>query len=118
VTIADSALGPVGRQLGAGGQAKVFELPGLTLPDVAGPVVYKRYRPGRAPSGQLAKIVALRHRLHDPAKRALLDTVTAWPVREVLDAAGAVCGLVLPRIPEGVANCSRKRVATRWSVRC
>jgi hypothetical protein len=39
-------LGPLGAELGSGAQAKVYDLPALTLSDMPGPLVYKRYRPG------------------------------------------------------------------------
>lgn len=93
-------LGRIGPKIGAGGQAVVYELPALTLPDVQGPLVYKRYKPGRAPQHGLAKVVGLRTRLlADLAVATRLDAATAWPVRQVVDPGGAVLGLVLPRIP-------------------
>jgi hypothetical protein len=94
-------LGPLGALLGAGGQAKVYELPALSLPDVSGPLVYKQYKPGRAPAHGMSKIIALRTRLlTEPAKVTRLDASTTWPVRQVVDANGALAGLVLRRIPD------------------
>lgn len=94
-------LGPLGAQIGSGGQAVVYDLPTLSLPDVQGRLVYKRYKPGLAPAHGLGQIVGLRTRLlAEPAKLAFLDATTAWPVRQVRDTNGAVCGLVLPRIPD------------------
>lgn len=96
-------LGPPGALLGSGGQAKVFELPALSLPDVRGRLVYKRYKkqPDQAVVNGMRKTVALRARLYpEPAKLARLDAATAWPVRLVVDAGGLVRGLVLPRIPD------------------
>jgi hypothetical protein len=94
-------LGPLGSLLGSGGQAKVFELPTLRLPDVQGPLVYKQYKkqPDPAAVNGMRKTVALRARLQaEPAKLVRLDAATAWPVRLVVDAGGLVRGLVLPRI--------------------
>jgi hypothetical protein len=89
-------LGRLGSLLGQGGQAKVYEAPGLRLADVHGPLVYKQYRPGHAGMHGPRRLVALRNGA-DPARQAQLDAVTAWPVRQVVDN-GAVCGLLLPRI--------------------
>jgi hypothetical protein len=94
-------MGPIGSELGSGGQAKVFELPVLRLPDVQGPLVYKQYKqqPDPAAVNGMRKTVARRAHLQaDPAKLARLDAATAWPVRLVIDAGGLVRGLVLPRI--------------------
>ena len=100
VNIEERRLGPLGPQIGQGGQAKVFDLPALTLPDVDGPLVYKQYRPGQAPAHGMSGIVALRTGLRSrPDELARLDAATSWPVRQVVDAAGSVVGLVLPRIP-------------------
>lgn len=94
-------LGPLGEMLGSGGQAKVFELPALSLPDVVGPLVYKQYKPGRAPLHGMSKIIALRARLGvEPGKLDKLDAATAWPVRQVVADDGAPLGLVLRRIPD------------------
>lgn len=99
--LTEDQLGRLGAELGSGGQAKVYELPTLTLPDVPGPLVYKRYKPGRAPAHGMGKIIALRARLRtQPGKLARLDDATAWPVRQVVDGAGAPLGLVLRRIPD------------------
>jgi hypothetical protein len=91
-------LGALGAVLGAGGQAVVYELPALRLPDVGGPLVYKEYKSGHAPHGGLASVVAVRNGL-SPEKRRKLEEITAWPSRIVSDH-GAVCGVVLPRIPD------------------
>lgn len=99
LTVGD--LGRLGEELGAGGQARVYDLPKLTLPDVPGSLVYKEYRPGRAPVHGMRKVIALRSRLRtDPARLARLDDTTAWPVRQVVDDDGALLGLVLRRIPD------------------
>lgn len=91
-----SAIGQLGGVLGKGGQAKVHDAPGLRLPDVAGPLVYKEYLPGAAPAHGPRRLVALRNAA-DPALRARLDALTAWPSRQVVER-GAVVGLVMPRI--------------------
>lgn len=99
LTVGD--LGRLGDELGAGGQARVYDLPRLTLPDVPGSLVYKEYRPGRAPAHGMRKVIALRSRLRaDQAMLTRLDDTTAWPVRQVVDQDGAVLGLVLRRIPD------------------
>ncbi|MFI9386931.1 hypothetical protein [Kutzneria sp. NPDC052558] len=89
-------LGRPGELIGSGGQAKVYRLPGVTLPDVPHPLVYKQYRPGQAPPHGLHAIVARRYRL-DHRTRARLDRATAWPVRVVEDG-GTVSGVVMPLI--------------------
>jgi hypothetical protein len=88
----------LGRQLGKGGQAVVYDLPELDLPDVTGPLVYKEYRSGHTPFGGLSSVVAVRNRL-DPTTQARLDEIAAWPVRIVTDEDG-VTGVVMPRIPD------------------
>ena len=98
-TIGLSALGSLGQQIGAGGQAKVFLAPGITLDDVAGPLVYKQYRPDHLPPHGLSAVVSKRLRM-DVATRQRLDGCTAWPVRIVQDA-GAVSGVLMPLIPGG-----------------
>lgn len=98
--LTESQLGTVGRQLGSGAQARIHDLPNLTLPDAPGPLVYKKYKPGKAPQHSVATIVGLRTRLlSDPARLSRLDATTTWPIRQVL-ANGAVAGLVLAKIPD------------------
>jgi hypothetical protein len=85
--------------LGEGGQAKVYAVPSLALPDVAGPLVFKHYRPGHRPSaGGLEALVRRRMRM-EPRVRARLDARAAWPVRMVEDD-GEVCGVLMPLIPD------------------
>lgn len=101
LTLTVTELGPLGPLLGSGGQAKVFELPKLRLPDVPRPLVYKQYKqqPAAAAANGMRKTVALRARLQaEPAKLNGLDAATAWPVRLVVDGGGLVRGQVLPRI--------------------
>lgn len=91
-------LGRPGDLIGSGGQAKVYQLPGVTLADVPHPLVYKQYRPGHAPPHGLHAIVARRYRL-DHKTWARLDRATAWPVRVVEDN-GAVSGVLMPLISD------------------
>jgi DNA-binding helix-hairpin-helix protein with protein kinase domain len=98
LTLQRDELGDLGHRLGEGGQAWVHEAPALTLPDAPGPLVFKHYKQGHAPPNGLHKLVSLRHRI-DPAVRARLDGLTAWPLR-LVEEHGAVCGVVLPRIPD------------------
>ncbi len=91
-------LGRPGELIGSGGQAKVYQLPGVTLADVPHRLVYKQYRPGHAPPHGLHAIVARRYRL-DLRARARLDRATAWPVRVVEDN-GAVSGVLMPLISD------------------
>jgi len=101
-------LGQIGALIGSGGQAKVFDLPALSLADVPGRLVYKKYKPGKAPAHGARRIVALRRALQsDPAKLARLDAATAWPVRHVIDHGGTTLGLVLPRIPDSFFHYQR-----------
>ncbi|MEV6829504.1 hypothetical protein [Amycolatopsis sp. NPDC051102] len=99
--LAADRLGRLGAKLGSGGQAHIYELPELGLPDVPGPLVYKQYKPGKAPKHGMGAIINLRSRLvPEPAKLDRLDAVTTWPVRQVVDGDGAALGLILRRIPE------------------
>jgi hypothetical protein len=101
VTLPLGALGKLGAKLGSGGQAHIHDAPRLSLPDVAGPLVYKQYKPGKAPQHGMGKIINLRSRLvADPAKLRRLDASTTWPVRQVADGDGTLLGLVLRRIPD------------------
>ncbi len=92
------ALGTLGPLLGSGGQAKVYAVPSVRLPDVAGPLVFKHYRPGQEPPAGLHALVLRRLRMDLPT-RDRLDVRTAWPVRTVQDG-GAVCGVLMPLIPD------------------
>lgn len=91
-------LGQLGSRLGSGGQADVYLAPDLTLPDLAGQAVFKRYKGNQVSPNGLRAIVGVRSRLDD-TNRAILDTLAAWPARVVRDA-GAVCGVVMPLIPD------------------
>jgi hypothetical protein len=88
-----------GSLLGAGGQAQVYFLPDLKLPDVVGPLVFKKYRTGQEPPQGLRKIVRFRNEL-DPTTRHRLDSCTVWPLRVVEERAHQICGIILPLIPE------------------
>jgi hypothetical protein len=69
----------------------------LRLPDVAGEIVYKHYHAGHQPPHGLRAIVRARRKLAAPV-RARLDGVASWPARVVIEQ-GAVCGVVMPLIP-------------------
>ena len=98
LSVARPDLGALGSKLGEGGQAKVHAV-SLTLPDVAGPLVFKHYRPGhRLSAGGLEALVRRRMRM-PPAVRARLDVRAAWPVRTVAED-GEVCGVLMPLIPD------------------
>ncbi|QFZ16992.1 hypothetical protein [Saccharothrix syringae] len=96
--VGPDAVGPLGPLLGAGGQARVYHAPHAVLPDVPGPLVYKRYKPGHEPPHGLVGVVARRLRM-DPATRQRLDRCAAWPVRAV-EEGGVVRGVLLPLIPD------------------
>ena len=100
--LTEADLGKLGPKLGEGGQARVYELPALRLPESGTHrLVYKQYKAGHAPRHGMRQLVAVRARLQsDPALLARLDASAAWPVRQVVDATGAVAGLILPRIPD------------------
>ena len=98
VTVPPDQLGGLGRELGRGGQATVFELPKFTLPDAPGALVYKRYHVPPPTAADLRKIVSLRGGL-DPVARARLDAIASWPCRIVQLPDGTVSGVILPRIP-------------------
>lgn len=98
MTVAPAELGIPGDQLGKGGEATVFDLPGLTYPDVAGALVYKRYRDGHVSPQSLRRVVQARTSL-DEVRRARLDATAAWPVR-VVEEHGQAVGIVMPRIPD------------------
>ncbi|MFE9746354.1 hypothetical protein ACFYOT_15735 [Saccharothrix saharensis] len=115
MTVAPADLGAPGDQLGKGGEATVYDLPDLTLPDVVGPLVYKRYRNGHASPQSLRRVVAARANL-DEATRARLDAVTAWPVR-VVEEQGQAVGIVMPRIPEPFFDRVVRNAGTKKSLR-
>jgi hypothetical protein len=98
VSVDIAALGKLGAPLGRGGEATVHELPGFSVPTWKGPLVYKAYRRPHEDPARLRKIVRLREQLTS-ARRAVLDRIAAWPLRVVEDA-GDVVGLVMPRISD------------------
>ncbi|MEV8440637.1 hypothetical protein AB0425_24915 [Actinosynnema sp. NPDC051121] len=115
MTVAPGELGTPGDQLGKGGEATVYDLPGLAYPDVVGPLVYKRYRNGHASPQSLRRVVAARGNL-DEATRARLDAVTAWPVR-VVEEHGQAVGIVMPRIPDPFFDRVVRNAGTKKSLR-
>lgn len=83
-------LGPVGDQLGDGGQATVHTLPGQDWR-------YKRYKPEAViDSAQLDALIALPHKA-DAVDRDLFATATCWPQARVVDGS-RTCGVLLPAI--------------------
>ena len=102
VSIERGQLGTLGAQLGRGAQAVVHELPSLTLPDVAGALVYKEYRGSVGSPFDLRRIVADRIAL-DQDRRDWLDEISVWPLRVVEDN-GVACGIVMRRIPESFVD--------------
>jgi hypothetical protein len=96
--ITSAQLGKTGPLLGAGGQARVYQAPALTLPNASGPLVFKEYKAGHQPPHGLRKLVSVRNGLDD-ANRHRLDQLAAWPLRVVEDS-GRVRGVVLPLIPD------------------
>lgn len=101
VVLRRGELREVGPKIGDGGQANVFTLPRMRLPDCPGALVYKEYKHvegQRVAPGGLRSLVTMRNRL-DPAQRAKLDDRTAWPLR-VVEEDGAAVGVVLQLIPE------------------
>lgn len=86
-------LGRLGARLG-GGRADVHQVPDVRLPDVAGPLVFKRYRPSQQPAPGLRTVIGMRRQLDETA-RAALDAVASWPVRIVEDG-GDIRGVLMP----------------------
>ena len=100
LVIPRGSVGKLGRELGRGGQARVYLAPGLALPDAPGQLVYKEYKESsRPPAGGLRALVDKRNRL-DAATRAKLDACACWPLRVVEDR-GVVMGVMLRLIPPG-----------------
>lgn len=97
-TLARAELGELGAQLGRGAQAIVYELPGLTIDDVREPLVYKEYREVTGSPNDIRRIVANRLAL-DPAKRAMLDKISAWPLR-VVEEDGELRGILMRKVPD------------------
>lgn len=98
-TLDVARLGPLGRELGNGGQAIVYDLPGFALRNEPQRLVYKRYRPGMSPSPHsLTRLIGRRQRLA-PMLRDRLDAITAWPLAAVVDGADLL-GVLMPRIPD------------------
>ena len=98
VTIELRKLGRHDTLLASGGEALVYAVSQLSLPDAAGALVYKHYREGHPPPAGLPRIVRVRNEL-DPDVRATLDQRAAWPLRVVMDR-GRVTGVLMKRIPD------------------
>jgi serine/threonine protein kinase len=91
-------LGDLGPKLGSGGQAVVYLVPSLRLPDTPSALVYKEYKGNQVSPHGLRAIVRVRSRM-TPAAREQLNTLTAWPVRVVRDENG-IRGVLMPLIPD------------------
>lgn len=98
VSIELSKLGKRGTLLASGGEALVFTVPKVSLPDAPGALVYKHYRDGHSPPAGLPRIVRVRSQL-DLGDRTKLDQRAAWPLRVVLDH-GRVTGVLMKLIPD------------------
>lgn len=98
MTVARNDLGNIGRQLGRGGEASVYELPDFRLPDLPEPLVLKRYHVPYGQKSNLVKIAAVRRDLDEP-RRERLDGIAAWPLRVVLEG-DDVFGIVMRRVPD------------------
>ena len=87
-------------ELAGGNYGTVHSAPELTLPDVPGELLVKLFHADtleRGEADRLREVVTWRAAL--PAKaRATLDSVSAWPVRIVMDGRKAV-GIVMLRAP-------------------
>jgi DNA-binding helix-hairpin-helix protein with protein kinase domain len=91
-------LGQLGDRIGKGGQAVVYLVPGLTLPDVSGPLAYKAYLGQQSAPHGFRAIVRVRSAM-DVRDRQRLDTIAAWPAR-VVRSQGQIVGVLMPLIPD------------------
>lgn len=115
VDLAD--LGQLGAQLGRGGEATVHEAPGVRLPDISDPLVYKRYKKPLSQPDELRRIVMLRAGLPE-AERDYLDERSAWPLR-LVESRGAVVGILMRRIPAQFGDRIKSQAtgSLDWSIR-
>lgn len=97
MTLAPEDLGRLGKQLGKGGEASVYDLPELQLPDVRGALAYKWYHVPHGSLSSLIKVVGVRTGLDDE-RRERLDEITAWPLR-VVEKDGQALGIVMRKVP-------------------
>ena len=92
-TVYTNDLGPIGDELGAGGQATVFKLSNHSG------LVYKRYHAGLTISpAALDQLVTFRRSTISDSERQFLDARAAWPISTVREGA-AITGVVLPLAP-------------------
>jgi serine/threonine protein kinase len=101
IEIGRAALGRLDELSKTGAFGIVYTAPELTLPDVAGPLVVKLFLADSQPASEverLRRIVTWRVAL-TPARRRELDSLSAWPVRIVVEGRKVV-GIVMPRAPE------------------
>lgn len=100
--VEQGALGKLGSRLGAGAQAEIFDAPKVRLPDIAGPLVYKRYKNTALAPPSLSKIVGFRRQL-DAKEQATLGSLATWPLRMVAEN-DEVRGVLLQRIPDAYGH--------------
>jgi hypothetical protein len=117
ITVDLADLGKLGAQLGRGGEATVHEAPSAHLPDVSGPLVYKKYKTPPSRQDELRRIVQLRAGL-SAVERDYLDARTTWPLR-LVESGGVVTGILMRRIPEqfGDRITSAATGSLEWSLR-
>jgi hypothetical protein len=86
--------------LAEGGFGKVFRVGGFTLPGDPAPLAYKEFTRDRVRQARSAEAAVDFRAGLSPAERAELDRFSAWPKGLVKDRSGAVCGLLMPLIPQ------------------
>lgn len=86
--------------LAQGGQATIYRLPDLTLPDTDFPLVCKMYRPRWLPIPWvgLARLAMVRA-TETPKRRSWLDRYFTWPLRVVVEGGQGV-GCVMPLLDD------------------
>lgn len=88
-----------------GGQGRIYRCPQLRLPDYAGALAYKEFKPGQLSPAGLEAIIGMRSRLAEPTRQRL-DALTTWPIRLVRDG-GLVTGLLMPLIKDEFVHVGR-----------
>jgi hypothetical protein len=96
LAVEQKLLGPLGNEVGSGGEATVYDLPTFRLPGVSDLLLYKEYRDPAIDRGGLWTLVEKREKLTD-TDRHRLGELAAWPLRVVVEQ-GSVVGAVLPKI--------------------
>lgn len=100
-TVPLSALGPMSR-LNAGANGVIHRLDTFRLPDEPGELVFKEYDPRtvQVALGGLERLAGLRLGL-SAQRRAVLDEMTAWPLRAVAGPGDEARGVLMRLIPAG-----------------